>query len=808
MKQKALIFIFVFTLLLIPLPARADGIIVPLPPRCDPCPPPPCPLDMPCPVPPPLSQLAVRYHHVTVTIEDQVAVTHIDQVFYNPNDWPIEGTYMFPLPAEAAVSDFTLWIDDQPVKGEVLSAEQARQKYWEIVNSLKDPALLEYADRGAVQARVFPIPPKGERRIQLEYSQALSAENGLVRYVYPLNTEKFSQLPLDSVSVSVDIRSQEPIRAVYSSSHEVQIDRADDQHVTAGYEAQNVTPDSDFVLYYSLGDKTGAGKAGSSAFHLLSYRDPSDPEDADGYFLVLLAPDPQASETVQSKDLLLVLDHSGSMEGEKFSQAQEALRYILRHLNPGDRFNVISFSSGVEQYAGGLRSADEAHEAERWVDQLGAQGSTDINRALLEAAGMVDPERPSYLIFLTDGLPTTGVVESQQILDNLARSAPENLRLFAFGVGYDVDTYLLDSLAQAHHGSSTYVQPGESIDEVLSGFYAKISTPVLTDLKLDFGGMHTYDLYPSPLPDLFKGSQIVAVGRYRNGGTSDVLLTGTVNGERQSFIFPAQHFAEDSREASAALAALPRLWATRKVGYLLNQVRLNGPEQETLDQIVRLSIRYGIVTPYTSYLVTEPLPLGAAEQSRIAEDALRQMQAMPTQAPSGQAAVEKAAGQSSLANAEAPAPSFAEAAGKVRVVGAHSFVLKDGTWIDTAYDPSKGKTVKVAFLSDDFFALTKANPELAGAFALGTSVIAVADGTAYEVVTEGSQVPPVNVAPGQTGQPQTTAAPDPNTTPGQSSSNQGAAQDRPNPLCTGGFLPLGLLLAGCAVIRVFTRRAY
>ena len=501
-----------------PAGARPMASSSPCPPRCDPCPPPPCPLDMPCPVPPPLSQLAVRYHHVTVTIQDQVAVTHVDQVFYNPNDWPIEGTYMFPLPAEAAVSDFTLWIDDQPVKGEVLSAEQARQKYWEIVNSLKDPALLEYADRGAVQARIFPIPPKGERRIQLEYSQALSAENGLVRYVYPLNTEKFSQLPLDSVAVSVDIRSQEPIRAVYSSSHEVQIDRADDQHVTAGYEAQNVTPDADFVLYYSLGDKTGTGTAGSSAFHLLSYRDPSDPEDADGYFLLLLAPDPQASETVQSKDLLLVLDHSGSMEGEKFSQAQEALRYILRHLNPGDRFNVISFSSGVEQYAGGLRSADEAPEAERWVDQLGAQGSTDINRALLEAAGMVDPERPAYLIFLTDGLPTTGVVESQQILDNLARSAPENLRLFAFGVGYDVDTYLLDSLAQAHHGSSTYVQPGESIDEVLSGFYAKISTPVLTDLKLDFGGMQTYDLYPSPLPDLFKGSQIVAVGRYRNGG--------------------------------------------------------------------------------------------------------------------------------------------------------------------------------------------------------------------------------------------------------------------------------------------------
>ena len=454
--------------------ARADGVIIPDPPICldAPCPPPPCPGGTEL-CPPIASTLAIRYHHVTVTIRDQVAVTHVDQVFYNPNDWQVEGTYLFPIPQDAAVTAFTLWVDGQPVEATILDAEQARQKYEEITRSLKDPALLEYAGRGAVQARIFPIPPDGERRVELEYTQAFTSENGLVRYIYPLNTEKFSALPLENVTVNMEISSSVPIRLVYSPSHKIAVDRPSPNQARLGYEDSNVKPDADFAVYYSLGEE--------QAFHLLTYRDPSDPSDPDGFFLALLAPRPDAaSSQAQAKDVLLVLDRSGSMEGEKFQQAQEALRYILRHLNPEDRFNIIAFSTGLEVYAPDLRSAAELQPALDWVDRLGAGGSTDINRALLEAAAMADRERPTYLIFLTDGLPTEGVVDSAMILDNFRESAPQNLRLFAFGVGYDVDTYLLNSIAQENHGASTYVLPEERLDEILSAFYAKISTPVLT----------------------------------------------------------------------------------------------------------------------------------------------------------------------------------------------------------------------------------------------------------------------------------------------------------------------------------------
>lgn len=792
MRNKILLpFVLLFMAgMLLPSPARADGIIIPDPPIClpDPCPPRPIPI----------AQLAIRYHHVSITIEDQVAVTHVDQVFYNPNEWQVEGTYIFPIPVDAAVSAFTLWVDGQPVEGEVLDAEQARRTYEDIVRSLRDPALLEYAGRGAVQARIFPIPPKGERRIELEYTQALAADNGLVRYVYPLSTEKFSTWPLESVTVNVDIRSAVPIRAVYSPTHNVGIDRLDDQHIRVGYEDNDVTPDTDFALYYSLGEE--------EAFHLLSYRDPFDPVDPDGFFLLLLAPRPNIDLESIPKDVLLVLDRSGSMDGEKFIQAQEALRYILKHLRPEDRFNIITFGTSVETYAGRLRPADEVNEALAWVDRLGARGSTDINLALLEATAMAGRERPTYVIFLTDGLPTQGVVDSQKILDNVADAAPSSLRLFTFGVGYDVDTFLLDSLAQNHHGASAYVLPGERLDEVISGFYAKISTPVLTDLVLDFGSFPVYDLYPWPLPDLFVGSQIVLLGRYRMSGNQDaavdVTLSGEVNGERHSFRFDEQLFSGDSRGKSevqsAATAALPRLWATRKIGFLLNQVRLQGPDEETIQQIVRLSIRYGIVTPYTSYLVTEELPLGAVEQERIAGEQFLQLEAASPEV-SGEKAVQRAVEQGALADADSAAAPPSQAADIVRVAGGRAFVYNKGVWIDTSFDPDLMVATPVPFLSEDYFSLVDARPELAAAFALGEKVIALSDGAAYEVVDADTPAQPVTAPPTYTPAPPGT---DIQVNPRLQDTPTPAAAQTPaskGPACTGGLLPLALLIGGCLV---------
>jgi Ca-activated chloride channel family protein len=674
-----------------------------------------------------------------------MAVTHVDQVFYNPNDQQMEGEYLFPLPTEAVVNQFILWVDGKAVEGKILTAEQARKIYEDTTRKLLDPALLEYVGRGAVQARIFPIPAKGERRIELEYSQALTASENLVRYVYPLNTEKFSKSPLESVSVSVEIASKDPIRAVYSPSHNVAVTREDDNHASASYEAKNETPDKDFALYYSVGS--------TQALHLLTFRDPSVLTEKDGYFLLLLAPGMENTKTTQAKDVFLVLDRSGSMEGEKFLQAQAALKYILGHLNAEDRFYLLSFSTDIKTYASELRPVSEANQAIQWSESLSAAGSTDINRALLEAAAAADKERPTYLIFMTDGLPTKGVVNSEEIIANFAKAAPTDLRFMAFGVGYDVDTFLLDSLATAHHGQTTYVKPGEKLDEVLSGFYEKMATPVMTDLSINFKNVKVYDLYPQPLPDLFKGSQIVVAGRYKEGGKTPITLSGKINGEKVDKLYENQNFENDNRLESGLANSLPRLWATRKIGYLLNEIRLKGPDKETVDQIVKLSIRFGIVTPYTSYLVTEPAALGAEGQNNVADQTYKQM-LQDSAAPSyGQQAFEKAAGQGAMQRAESVPAAPSEMTQSVKTIGQYTFVYKEGKWIDTRFDPQNTKPQTLTFLSENYFQLIDTNKELAGIMALGSQVIFILDGKAYEIIV--GQLPEAVTPVPQTNPPAT-----------------------------------------------------
>ncbi|HZY41311.1 MAG TPA: VWA domain-containing protein, partial [Anaerolineae bacterium] len=504
--------------------------------------------------------------------------------------------------------------------------------------------------RGAVQASIFPIPPNGERRIEIEYSQVLAANNGLIHYVYPLNTEKFSARPLESVSVNVQIKSPDAIKAIYSPSHNVAIQRDGDFAASVSYEATNVTPDKDFDLFYSVSPQ-------DIGLNLLTYQDGTEP----GFFVLLAAPNVQVEAArVVPKDVILVLDTSGSMEGEKIGQARTALKYVLDHLNADDRFNVISFSDAIQSYSTQLQSAANAAEARPFVDRLAAQGSTDINRALLEAMAQVDKERPTTLIFLTDGLPTAGEVEPARIVANFTAATRSNVRMFTFGVGDDVNAILLDQLAQENRGVSAYVRPGQSIDEEVSAFYARISTPVLADIHIDFGPVTVSDVYPQPLPDLFAGSQLVMVGRYTGSGPAAITLKGNVNGQAQTFTY------EGSFASASGANFIPRLWATRKIGYLLNQIRLYGENKEYVDQIVNLSVRYGIVTPYTSFLVQEGADVFSQAGRQALSDKQYQNYAAAPAPATGAGAVDAAQAQQQLRAADQAAPVSTDAAQQLK----------------------------------------------------------------------------------------------------------------------------------------------
>lgn len=744
--------------LLAPLAAHADGVIIIEPPRPGIAP-----------------YLTVVYHHVEVEIADQVATTKIDQVFRNDNGFTVEGTYIFPLPEEAAIQRFVMYMDGKPIEGKVLSREEARAIYESIVRKQRDPALLEYIGHDTFQASIFPIAPGEEKRVQIEYSQVLPLDQGLVEYVYPLSTERFSTRPIEEVAITVRLASKEPLKAVYSPSHDVAVNRSDDHHATVGYEARDVLPERDFVLYYTVSQS-------DVGINLLTYH----PQDGDGFFLLLIAPPLEArDQEVVAKDVIFVLDTSGSMEGEKIQQARDALLFVLDHLNEEDRFAIVAFNSSVSTYAPELQAASYRAAAREYVRRLAAGGSTDIDAALQRAFDLADKGsgRPQVILFLTDGLPTVGEQDPAAILANVRRRAQGNIRLFTFGVGYDVNSALLDALAQENHGASAYILPGENLEERVSAFYTKINMPVLANLTLDFGGIAVHDTYPNPLPDLFLGSQIVLAGRYRDGGATTITLRGTVNGEERTYRYEDLTFARSDTRRDF----LPRLWAARKIGYLLSQVRLRGENKEVVEEIVELSLRYGIITPYTSFLVDETGRVLTAEGLREAKGILGT--ALPSMAPqSGRGGVDYSLESQRLRDS---AGAYAgQASAGIRQVGDKAFLLADGIWTDTTF-PKGAPTTKVTFGSDSYFALLSARPGWGRYFAVGERVIVVLDGVAYEVVDE--EVPPVTPPPAvpATARPAPTARP-------AATAQPGAAPAMP---CMGAGLVLVATAAGVAALR-------
>ncbi len=747
MKTIRIVSLVLLVLLAVSSAASAQEI-----PPCAPCPPDAECFVRPCPIPGGVTtnpeSLKIDFHRVDVRIENQIAHTSIDMKFVNEGNMLAEGTWVFPLPLGASVDELIMYINDTPIEAKILDAREARSIYDEIVRRYRDPALLEYVGSQAVQANIFPIPPGETRRIELSYSQALEVDNGLIHYVYPFDVTRLtSSRPVEEASIHVEVVSNDPISNVYSPSHSIVVNRAMDtaNAFRAGWEQSYYVPDQDFSLYYGVASET-------VNVNLLTYRESAD---ADGYFMLLvqppLQPPPQA---IVPRDLIVVLDQSGSMDGDKWTQAKQAAAYVLEHLNEGDRFNVILFSTGWRVFSSQLEAASVAGEAVSWIDSNYAEGGTDINGALTTALGMVG-ERPTTILFLTDGLPTEGETDPQMIIDNFDAGLRRNVSLFAFGVGDDVDTFLLDTLAQNGHGTSSYVRPTERIDEEVASLYNKIGSPVLTDVQLTVEGVTLDSVYPSlPLPDLFAGNQMTIVGRYHGSADNlSIILSGKVGGQEQSFTYSNLQF----RARAGGEPFVARLWATRRIGDLLNSIRLNGENPELVDSIVKLSVRFGIITPYTSFLITEDDILSQQGRAQAMDDFANTARDLSTMS-SGAAAVNAADAVGGMQAAEAPAPMMqmtATPAGTqmpgtdglfyeeqqaqvnpIQTVGDKTFILQDGAWTDTTFEPDTMETQKVAFLSDEYFALLESQPELAEFFALGDHVIVVVDGTAYEVVAE------------------------------------------------------------------------
>ncbi len=706
---------------------------------------------------------------VDVTITNGASKTTLEQVFYNNQNRQVEGTYYFPVPKGAAVSEFYLYINGEKVKGEMLAKEKARAIYEDIVRRMQDPALLEYIDAELFKARVFPIPPKGERKIELVYTQILEKTGTLYKYTYPMKNREIAVGKIKSSSIFVQLKSAVDIKSIYSPSHDIDVSRKGEKEAKISFEDSNLTPDRDFILYYGVSGK-------DLGLNLITYKE----KGGDGYFLMMISPENNVDMTkISSKEIIFVIDVSGSMKGDKIKQAKEALKFGVGSLNGNDRFNVIPFSTEGNPFFEDLKPATKENiEASlKQIDDIYASGGTNIHEALTQAMGMFsDKNIPHLIAFLTDGLPTVGNTKPQEIIEAVRAGLDDNTRVFCFGVGYDVDPKLLDEIGSISHGTSDYVKPEENLEVRVSGYFEKINFPVLTNPSVKIGTVKTYDIYPKEVPDLFKGTQIMITGRYSGSGSSAIKLNGTMNGERKEFIFEDIFKAIDTETSFVA-----SIWASRKIGYLLSEIKLHGENPELKDEVIRLSKEFGIVTPYTSYLVLEDTAVSPA--ARVNADGVN-----TTDRFIGESwftvDTEKVEVQSSGFDAEfggvpddveivfgAPEPheeterrsnekkkieSLDSASGKesvdssvtlkdmresdkaeessraVKKVAEKTFYLLNGCWTDSSIKTEEN-ALRIKYLSREYFDLLKAKPDLKKFFALGEKVKVMFDGKLYIV---------------------------------------------------------------------------
>lgn len=605
MKMTARQFLVLLTVTALALvatnPARAEALFVPI-------------VDGKAfisPPPPPDERLRIRPNpqalpfrvtasKVDVRVEDNVATTTMEQSFLNQTGRDLEVRVLIPLPAGAAINNSALSMGDQMVEGTLRNAAEAQSIYESIVNQRRDPALLRFAGENLYEARVFPIPPNQERRLKFSYTQMVTSTAGLYDYKHILSGSQMYQNGIEKFDFTCTIRSKSALGPVYSPSHQVAVQRPDDKTAVIKLSGTNLSSDRDFRLYYSPSDS-------DVALRMLAHRS-GDSED--GYFMLIGRADDQLEKSrILPKEVVFVVDVSGSMQGEKIEQTKKALKFCLNTLNERDRFNLITFSTDVQALSNGnLLDATKENIAKGLaaVDQIEASGGTNIDGALRAALGSDFTEGPAKakaVIFMTDGLPTVGVTDAASILQGVdSGNKKSKARIFNFGVGNDVNTHLLDKMALDYDGVSSYVSQREDIEVKVSDFANKIRHPVMTDVSFDFGANSSVTaVYPKRIPAMYRGGELIVIGRFKGAGPGQITLTGNVAGEVKRIPLNITWPARDLDSSY-----LPRVWAMRKIGHLIEDIRLHGHNQEIINEITQLAQRHGIVTPYTSQLVLEP----------------------------------------------------------------------------------------------------------------------------------------------------------------------------------------------------------
>ncbi|HXQ68879.1 MAG TPA: VIT and VWA domain-containing protein [Pyrinomonadaceae bacterium] len=568
-----------------------------------------------------------------VRILEQVATTTMDVGLTNPTQRIQEAEMLIPVPDGAVVRSFTFEGSAKESTAKLLPKAEAQSIYRSIVSKLRDPALLEFAGYSLIRSNVFPIPAGGKQRVRIVYEHVLKADGNRIDYVLP-RSESF-EASATPWTISLKISSSSPISAVYSPSHQVSVEHSGNQHAIVRTPGQQLEPGPFRVSY--LADSS------SVTASLLAY---PDTRVGGGYFLLLagVPADLQRKESALKREVTLVLDRSGSMQGEKIEQARSAALQVLEGLEPGEAFSIIDYSDQVARFSAKpvIKDSNTLRQAREYIKRIQAGGGTNIHDALVEAMRQAPTANMLPLtIFLTDGVPTSGETREAAIRKAVVDSNVHKRRVFSFGVGYDLNAPLLTSIANATRATPTFVFPNENVEVKVSQVFKRLSGPVLAEPQLatlDRAGAVTTravrELLPGELSDLFEGDQLVVLGQYQSDDPLHFRLSGNYLGSWRTF-----DLKFDLSNATTRNAFVPRLWASRKIARLVELITEAGSEntaarpgrisssagaynsssirtasshvaqdpklKELVDEIIRLSTEYGILTEYTAFLATD-----------------------------------------------------------------------------------------------------------------------------------------------------------------------------------------------------------
>lgn len=694
-----------------------------------------------------VTPLTLKDMRLSGKIINNTAQITADFTFHNPSNMRMEGVLMVPLPADVVMTGFVMNSGGKEMKGELLEANQAQTIYENIVRQMRDPGLLELVGQRMLRARVFPIEPRGQIDVTVTYSQLLNKAGDLHELTLPF-TQATGNAKMAPAKVTLDIESTTSIRHLYSPVSGVEITRKGEKRARLTYRGD--ASGQPFQLFYGTQeDPLSAG--------LLAHREAGE----DGFFLLSLSPRPAEGAAAVAKDIVFVLDRSGSMnQNGKMDQAKEALRFCLKSLGSDDRFGIVTFATSADVFDERLVAAGEGKErALRFVDRIEAAGGTNIDEGVGEALRLLKnrSDRVPMVFFITDGLPTIGETHFDRLLEKVKeRSAERQTRLYVFGVGDDVNTLLLDRMAQENHGARDYVLPGETIENKVSTLYTKVAKPALTDVALDWDGAEVNEVYPRRVNDLFYGEDLVILGRYAKGEKTALTVTGRRGEKKEKFTFNVS-----LPDRSSENSFIDRLWAHRKVSVELDAIRLGGrADPEVIEGIVRIAKRYGIVTPYTSYLITEDgetmanaVRTAVPEMRRMAYDAREggrggdpmrdrsaQMESMAlsraekVMAPSASGASITMGIGSSFQETKDRMKAKGVSVADTREVEGKIFYKRADTWTDGEYEADpRGAVTEVVSLGEDYFKRLRSQPRLAKFFALGKNVIVKWNGVVYKV---------------------------------------------------------------------------